>query len=137
MNQEVFIYGLIDPITNQLRYVGKSINPKVRLRNHISERNLHDSYKDRWIKKLSESHKGIQGGINHPLYGKHHTEKTKDKLSEHFSKPVLQFDLDGNFIREWESIKQAQETLKIGNISNACRKNKNKTSGGFIWKYKE
>jgi group I intron endonuclease len=52
MENSNFIYGLIDPITNQLRYVGKSINPKNRLRKHISERNLHDSYKDRWVRKL-------------------------------------------------------------------------------------
>jgi group I intron endonuclease len=55
MNREVFIYGLIDPRTNQLRYIGKSINPKLRLRKHISERNLHDSYKDRWLRKLHEN----------------------------------------------------------------------------------
>jgi len=47
-----YIYGLIDPLTNELRYVGKSVNPKNRLRRHISDRNLHDSYKDRWIRKL-------------------------------------------------------------------------------------
>ena len=51
----IFIYGLIDPITNELRYVGKSVNPIVRLRKHISERNKHDSYKDRWIRKLINS----------------------------------------------------------------------------------
>lgn len=51
----VFIYGLIDPKTNELRYIGKSINPKVRLRKHISERNNHDSYKDRWVRKIYNS----------------------------------------------------------------------------------
>lgn len=34
------------------------------------------------IKKISESHKGIAAGENNPMYGKHHTEETKRKLSE-------------------------------------------------------
>lgn len=48
----VYIYALIDPITNELRYIGKTINIKKRLSRHITERNLFDSYKDRWIRKL-------------------------------------------------------------------------------------
>jgi group I intron endonuclease len=50
----VYIYGLVDPITNQLRYIGKSVNPKSRFRRHIADINLHDSYKDRWIRYLVE-----------------------------------------------------------------------------------
>jgi len=52
VSEIVYIYGLIDPITNKLRYIGKSISPKIRLRKHISERHKHDSYKDRWIRKV-------------------------------------------------------------------------------------
>jgi len=48
----VHIYGLIDPTTNQLRYVGKSVDINRRYRRHINERFIHDSYKDRWIRKL-------------------------------------------------------------------------------------
>lgn len=50
----IYIYGLVDPITTELRYVGKSINPINRLKKHISERNIHDSYKDRWVRKLND-----------------------------------------------------------------------------------
>ena len=31
---------------------------------------------------MHEAHKGIQAGENHPMYGKHHTEETKQKISE-------------------------------------------------------
>lgn len=54
----VSIYGLLDPEKNTLRYVGKTVNPKRRLSRHISERFIHDSYKDRWIRKLLD--KGIK-----------------------------------------------------------------------------
>ena len=52
-------------------------------------------------------------------------------------KPIVQFDLKGNFIKEWKSLTEASRSLncRIDSISN-CLKNKSKTSCGFIWKYK-
>lgn len=39
--------------------------------------------------KLSKSHIGLQAGEKHPLWGKHHTDETKRKLSEvHKGKPL-------------------------------------------------
>lgn len=55
-----------------------------------------------------------------------------------FSKrPVYQYNLDGIFLREWESGSSAEKTLHIspGNISSACS-GKLKTAGGFQWRYK-
>jgi len=52
-------------------------------------------------------------------------------------KPTLQFDKQGNFIKEWESARLASRTLKIdeGNLNSAVL-NKRPSAGGFIWKYK-
>lgn len=51
---------------------------------------------------------------------------------------VAQYDLDGNFIREWDSIKEASEKTNSTHISMCCRGHKKyKTSGGYIWKYAE
>jgi len=52
-------------------------------------------------------------------------------------KPILQYDLEGNFIQEWGSGKIASNNLKISHsgISECC-KGKYKSSGGFIWKHK-
>lgn len=54
------------------------------------------------------------------------------------SKTVLQFDKNGNFIKEWPSISEAARIINIstGNIVKCC-KGKQKTYKGFIWKYKE
>ena len=52
---------------------------------------------------------------------------------------IFQYDLKGNFIKEWESLTLAGELLKlnIGNInSTLCNRPGHKTCGGFIWKYK-
>lgn len=56
----------------------------------------------------------------------------KDKIK----KPVLQFDLNNNLIKEFESISEASRKTNISNvqIGNCCI-GKCKTSGGFIWKY--
>jgi hypothetical protein len=59
-----------------------------------------------------------------------------DKLDEH-SKKVTQYDLKGNFIRDFDSIKEALESLdsKHVNISSCCS-GLSKSAGGFIWRYK-
>lgn len=58
-----------------------------------------------------------------------------DKLDEH-SKKVTQYDLKGNFIRHFDSIKEALESLdsKHANISSCCS-GLCKSAGGFIWRY--
>jgi hypothetical protein len=52
------------------------------------------------------------------------------------SRAVNQYDLEGNLLKQWESITSAATTLGFGltGISNCC-KNKGKTSHKFIWKY--
>jgi hypothetical protein len=50
-------------------------------------------------------------------------------------KPILQYDLQGNFIKEWESVTKAQKTY--GTTIIDCLRGKTKTSKNFIWKYKE
>ena len=90
--------------------------------------------------------------------GRKHSEETKIKMSKartgkKFSeesilklkhsklgignKPVLQYTEEGVFIKEWSSIKEAGENLKIRRaaISRCCLGGRKKT-GGFIWKHK-
>lgn len=45
-----FIYALIDPRNNEIRYIGKSNKPKYRYKAHL--RCDGDCFRDRWIKKL-------------------------------------------------------------------------------------
>ena len=53
-------------------------------------------------------------------------------------KPIVQYDLEGNFIREWNSGIEAYENTNLTNYGgiSACCKGKQPTSGGFIWRYK-
>ena len=58
-----------------------------------------------------------------------------DKLDEN-SKKVSQYDLDGNWIRDFDSMFQASEITGInhGNIGECCR-GKYKSAGKYIWRY--
>ena len=56
----------------------------------------------------------------------------------HRSKAINQYDLQGNFIREWECSMQVQRELGISqNGVIQCCKERRKTAGGFVWKYKK
>ena len=50
--------------------------------------------------------------------------------------PVIQYDLQGNLLAHYESIKQASDKTGVArcSISNVCRGRRNK-AGGFKWKY--
>jgi hypothetical protein len=55
---KIYIYILIDPETQQVRYVGKTKTPSRRYSQHISECSKIKSYKNNWI--LSLKNKGIK-----------------------------------------------------------------------------
>jgi len=75
------------------------------------------------------------------------SQEAKEKISKAlkgreatWGKPVLQFDKQGNFIKEWPSAKTAKKETGAKNIFEVASGYKNqlyKSSGGFIWKYKE
>lgn len=77
-------------------------------------------------RKMSLAHTGKKRNWNKEFYSNMGTGKKK----------VSQYDLNGNFIAEWESTMSVQRALKIGNanISKVCL-GKQRTAGGFIWKY--
>lgn len=52
------------------------------------------------------------------------------------ARAVVQLDLDNNYIREWDSISEAQQTLKINHIWSVCKNERNQC-GGYKWKFKE
>ena len=76
--------------------------------------------------------------------GKHHSEDTKKKISEAImgihntrTKPIIQYTKEGEFIKEWTSGREASIVLSIppGNITKCC-KGELKSAGGFVWSYK-
>ena len=72
--------------------------------------------------------------------GKSNIKNKKPKPAEfgqRYHKPILQYDLKGNFLKEWPSIKEASQSLNIGSgsISMCCR-GKIKYTHNNIFKFK-
>lgn len=79
-----------------------------------------------------------------------HSEETKDKIrrtkigkKNPNATHILQYDLDGNLLKEWDCLQDAADFYNMkskSSISNCCRFNIGKTENynvakGFIWKY--
>lgn len=63
--------------------------------------------------------------------------KGKYGKKHHRSKPIIQYDKEGNFIKEWDCANDVERVLGISNkhIGSVCL-GKRKSCGGYIWKYK-
>lgn len=99
-------------------------------------------------KELAEQRSKDYSGAGNPFFGRKHTEETRQLLAELSrgkcgalhpgSKPVLQFDKDGNFIKRYESGRIAAIDNQIfpANL-NKCLRGVTKSAGGFIWEYEQ
>ena len=66
----------------------------------------------------------------------HNYGTINERISQSQSKPVLQYDLNGNLIKEWKSINECgRNGFNQGDICKCCN-GKRKTAKGFIWVYK-
>ena len=90
---------------------------------------------------------GLIGKAN-PLFGRTRSDKTRAKISQaqkgipksetqadKTRKKVLQYTMDGMFIREWNGIAVAQRATGTHHISGVCNGDR-KQSGGYIWRLK-
>ena len=59
-----------------------------------------------------------------------------ERVAEKLSKPVLQYDLEGNFIKEWKSTRECGRNGFCNQHIAACCRGELKTHKGFIWRYK-
>lgn len=115
-----------------------------RISKALTGRKLSDETK----RKLSENHpksnlgktmsKETKRRLSKSKIGKKQSEEHRLKSANAANKTVIQYDLDMNFIKEWDSISNACRELKLKSstgIIGVC-KNKRKTAGGYKWKYK-
>jgi len=92
-------------------------------------------------KNLTEEHKN---NISKANKGRKVKQETKDKISKAIkgqkspnSKKVLQYGLEGNFIREWESQTAAAKHYGVTSSSiHSCCEEKIKVSAQHLWRYK-
>lgn len=117
---------------------GKHLSEETKRK--IGEKNKDREFSEGHRRNLSEAHIG-QIPWNK---GKQWSKESKRNMSKAHKgpkpwtrKPVLQYDLGDNFIKEWPSKIEASLTLGINkNNISSCLTNNRGTAGGFIWKRK-
>lgn len=146
LNYEAFLIAMLDTIENGY---------------NTSEYGSGDFKRSEETKrKMSDNHADFSGE-NNPLFGKHHSEETKNKMSEaqtgeknhmfgkHHSEEskkrmaeskgvygILQYSKDGELIAEYPSIRGASRQTGCNQSSICqCCKGTRKSAGGYIWMY--
>lgn len=74
----VFIYGLKCPIVNEIRYIGKSVNPQRRFKNHILYETRANTHKARWLNIL------LQKGLTPQIIILEKVNKSEWEIKEKF-----------------------------------------------------
>ena len=95
--------------------------------NHIDENGLNNHVSNlEWVTSAENTRYSCKG-----------SKKFADMISKRTSIPVIQYDKNMNKIAEYASSRNAEKETNILNagISKCCR-GVQKTSGGFIWKFK-
>lgn len=95
--------------------------------------NILEKYYIEYYNSIEDGYNITSGGNSFKIYT---TKNIGKRISESKSKQVIQYDLDGNFIKIWESSNQAYSELGIlaAGIRNCCR-NISSHAGCYIWKY--
>jgi len=136
---------------------GTSYKLKGKKRPDVSKRMKGSSFSLETRKKISESKKG------HKCYTKERIEKIKQSNKKHYkpnskrnkkisastkgrknphithsrSKPVIQFDKQGNYINEFKNGVEAGKSLnKPSSAICECCNGKRKSAYNYIWKFK-
>ena len=101
-------------------HIGKSASEETREKMRAS--------RNRFISENPEEYKKIMENMMLAV----------EKAAELKRKPVIQYDLDGNFLAVWNSTREAERVLGIyhSHISKCCNKApKCNTAGGYRWEY--
>jgi len=149
-------YNIIPP------NLGKTLSEeqKTKISNSLKGRKFSKEtilkFKSVWTEERRKEMNLKMSGENNPMYGKHLSETAKETLSlkakERFSnieernkikevqrknmKPIIQYSLNGEIVKEWESAHEAARQLDIkqSGIQHCCKGDFN-TYKGYVWKF--
>ena len=120
--------------------MGLNLNSGGNSKLHSEETKLKISASNK-ISLNTPEHKLRAGNINRNKKMPDHvkkliSEKVKQITYPHKFKKIKQYDKDNNFIKNWDSIKEASKALNIhANAISNCLKELTYSSGGYKWKY--
>lgn len=147
-------------------YIGKSKNIELRFNSYYKlqhcsqQRKLYNSFKKYGVKNHTfeiikecvigsldlyeiqyiKHYDSIEQGLNLTSGGDggKRSKESEEIRRINSMKPILQYDLKGNFIKEYKGAPEAIKSLKKGNSNNIndCASGKYKSAYGFQWVYK-
>ena len=91
----------------------------------------HPMFTQDWKDKISKANQGRE-----ITWGDKIGESLKGRKTPWRNKPISQYTLDGEWVRDWESIAEVSRQADYGPVS-ACVNGKQKTAYGYIWRHKE
>lgn len=103
-------------------------NPcKYKVINHIDCNKTNNNVNNlEWCTQKHNVRESFKNGLQKAPKGKESTS----------SKKVRQYDLEGNFIKEWDCTMDIQRNLGISNqLISKCCLGKQRNSNGYIWRY--
>lgn len=111
-------------------------NFKIKIIEYCNKNNVNRKEK-LWISKLKPKYNMTKGGDGGGFLNKKHNKNWLNKIKNINSKKVACYDLDGNFIKVFNSYTEAGSF--IGKTKNhkgvsACIRGEYKSCGGFQWK---
>jgi group I intron endonuclease len=132
--REIYWIDKLDTVKNglNLMYGGQGGKQSQEVKDKKSKTMTGRKASEETKQKMSQAKK------NHPMYTDQWRQQiSKANIGGTSSKPVLQFTLDGIFLKEWSSKAEASKALNINpfSISNNTI-GRNKSAGGYIWKNK-
>lgn len=104
--------------------------------------------RQRFTEELKNEYSEARKGEKNYFFGKHHDEETRKIMSEKGktnklgakngrARAILQYDLNGNLIKEWETVSFASIELGISRLTiSGALMRKSGYGKGFIWRYK-
>lgn len=161
----IYFYALKDPITFKIRYIGQTVNPGNRLRNHIYEAKKNNkTHKERWIiQLLRKNERPIMEILWEEVMSAEEANSFETGLIQFYkdegcdltnsedrarntpiviTTPVYQFNLLGEFIAKFPNANQAMLHTNVNDaaIGEVCRnpeKIGTNSRGGFLWSYSD
>lgn len=117
-------------ITIPLAFFAKKSNETIDKRNATRKKNKS------WNKnpKPPQSEEA-KNKISSSLKGRRPSQKTINASIKKKQKAVIQYDLNRNFIREWDSISEAAKALNLSGIAGCCN-GQYKRTGNFTFQFK-
>lgn len=157
----IYFYALKDPETLAIRYIGQTVNPDNRYRNHIyGAKKNNKTHKERWIIQLLrknlmpifvilwEEVMTANAANDFETYMIQYYKDIGYNLTNMEDRgrnnpiiettKVYQFSMDGKFIASFSSVREASRATGVcykrisANINH-----RQKTAGGFVWKLDE